>query len=441
MKKLLIFSLFFFLFSLSEVRAYSSTDVSNATFLADQGIIVKQSTDKNYRLDDTITRAELVGIALKLKWIALSSYQCKWYYTDARNNDWVCRAIELAADDWIVSRANTKARPQDSITRSEVLAIISNISWFRAEGNNIGPNYETTQSWQRMVFNRFYDNSIVPLGTVIQNKKYPDSTKTYISSIEYYPNKAATRGFAFDLIKKSYFYRSGIYSFPINSPQEDFSWVQSMLQGSWVTVDYSKITNTREMDYYGFYFGNWIYTELEWSPFEYQQDFTIDYGAVPEQIEGIIEVNWTKFIKWFTGWICWSAVYITYTSTSKITFHYRCGEGSLKEDITYLDFKTDGFYFGANELLHIYYSLLDQNDSYSAYNLRLPKGVSLETFQSWYKNVTNVVFREDTLKDIGNNTYEFLVDMTENGITSTYKVKSKVDLENFKIDNISSVKQ
>lgn len=73
--------------------------------------------------------------------------------------------------------------------------------------------------------------------------------------------------------------------------------------------------------------------------------------------------------------------------------------------------------------------------------MRSPAGVPLETFQAWYKNVTDVTFREDTLKDLGDNTYEFLVDMTENGVKSTYKVKSKVDLENFKINNLSSVKQ
>ncbi len=52
-----------------------------------------------------------------------------------------------------------------------------------------------------------------------------------------------------------------------------------------------------------------------------------------------------------------------------------------------------------------------------------------------------VVFREDTLKDLGDNTYEFFVDMIENGVNSTYKVRSKVDLDNLKINNISSVKQ
>ena len=64
MKKLLLSS--FALASIA-VFAYTQTDVDNATYLADKGIITTQSTTAGYRLDDTITRAEVAGIALKLR--------------------------------------------------------------------------------------------------------------------------------------------------------------------------------------------------------------------------------------------------------------------------------------------------------------------------------------------------------------------------------------
>lgn len=91
------------------------------------GIIVTQSTIRNYRLDENITRAEVVGIALKLKFYGTKlpeSYACKGYYSDVTDNDWICRAVELAADNGLVSRENKKFRPQDKITRAEALAII-----------------------------------------------------------------------------------------------------------------------------------------------------------------------------------------------------------------------------------------------------------------------------------------------------------------------------
>lgn len=75
--------------------------------------------------------------------------------------------------------------------------------------------------------------------------------------------------------------------------------------------------------------------------------------------------------------------------------------------------------------------------------MRSPAGVSLATFESWYKNTErmDIHYLDDTFKNLGDNTYEFLVDMVEGGKKSTYKVKSKVNLEKFTIDNISSVKQ
>jgi len=64
-------------------------------------------------------------MALKIKGVALpDNYTCKKYFTDAVQNDWVCRAVELAADNGIISRSNTRARPMDKVTRAEALAIL-----------------------------------------------------------------------------------------------------------------------------------------------------------------------------------------------------------------------------------------------------------------------------------------------------------------------------
>lgn len=68
MKNVFLFLAFFSLLSSpGQALAYTSTDVSNANYLADAGLIVKHSTAAGYRLDDRITRAEAIGTALKLK--------------------------------------------------------------------------------------------------------------------------------------------------------------------------------------------------------------------------------------------------------------------------------------------------------------------------------------------------------------------------------------
>ena len=127
MKKLPLFCIVSFVFC---TFAYEQVDIDNATFLAEQGIIVKQSNETKYRLDDTITRAEVVGIALKIKGTGLpNDYFCKNYFSDVKfvsfsNDQWICRAVELAADNSLITRSNAKFRPQDRITRTEALAII-----------------------------------------------------------------------------------------------------------------------------------------------------------------------------------------------------------------------------------------------------------------------------------------------------------------------------
>lgn len=126
MKKIISLSVFCVVYSVFWVAfAFSSSDTANADYLSTQGIIRQQTMDMRYRLDDKILRQEVIGTALKMKWIVLpENYTCKKYFTDAQNNDWVCRALEIAADNGIITRENAEARPADFVTKSEALAIL-----------------------------------------------------------------------------------------------------------------------------------------------------------------------------------------------------------------------------------------------------------------------------------------------------------------------------
>jgi hypothetical protein len=64
MKKILLSSL---LVTSIFAFAYTQNDVGNANYLANKSIITKQSDETKYRLNDTITRAEVVAITLKIK--------------------------------------------------------------------------------------------------------------------------------------------------------------------------------------------------------------------------------------------------------------------------------------------------------------------------------------------------------------------------------------
>lgn len=118
------------LFPVVSLFAYTSDDVDNAELLAKAGIITQQTEAGWYRLDDTISRQEVVGIALRLAGHTPPvDYVCKWYYKDAKfapkhRDAWVCASAELAADKGIVTREKTNFRPKSNVTRAEALAML-----------------------------------------------------------------------------------------------------------------------------------------------------------------------------------------------------------------------------------------------------------------------------------------------------------------------------
>lgn len=180
--------------------AYTSTDLSNAVFLGEKGIITLQSSETGYRLDDKITRAEVIGIALKIKGISLpEGYNCRKYFSDTVKQDWVCRAIELASDNELISRSNTKARPQDSITRAEAFSILykaSNLSPLK-EYDTLVPADKDATEWQKDLFVKVRNSDIeIPWVQYISDTYY-----------KFFPNRFATRaevfGFARQIVSLS----------------------------------------------------------------------------------------------------------------------------------------------------------------------------------------------------------------------------------------------
>lgn len=429
MKKILWLLL---LFSLSDVFAYTSTDISNAELLASQNIILKQPSTKDYRFNDNITRAEAVGIALKVKWvISPQSYQCKNYYSDVKYNpinNWICRAVELAADNNLISRTNTKFRPQDKITKAEALSIILKAQNGENSNNNI---VNDVCSWMSEAFSQNSD-----IGTQDWQKRVI-ARSVQLGIIEYcsgfYANRAATRAEVFWFAAQRI-----ILSTPIRDITAEFYDVQSW-SGKTIVLRGSNIMHIVEQteafpenkiwSWYGHEKGHY-YTLVDPTSCGARRNIVYwdEYRACSDALEinqllgGVVTSMWKVYVFWFWEWLnSWNFV----TTDIRPQSDFYIAMKLLERYYFYLNPEKDTHYFRGEP----------------AYDMRSPAWVSFETFQSWYKNVTKVAFREDTMKNLWDNTYEFLVDMTENGIKSTYKVKSKVDLENFKINNLSSVKQ
>lgn len=136
-----------------------------AEALADKSFITKQATEAGYRLSDTATRQEVAGTALKIKGTTLpETYSCKNYFTDVTTTkpaSWSCRAAELAADEGIVSKANTKFRPTDNITRAEALAMVLKAAKIEIMTGAAASFNDTSIEWQKNVANTAVAKKIV----------------------------------------------------------------------------------------------------------------------------------------------------------------------------------------------------------------------------------------------------------------------------------------
>ena len=117
------------------VFAYSNSDVQTANFLAEKWVIVDNSTDAGaYRLDDTITRREMLKIMMKLSGKTVTDV-CNGSFSDMKTWDWGCKYAEAALTSKYIA-ANASFRPGDNISKIESLKMIMQASWIERFDND-----------------------------------------------------------------------------------------------------------------------------------------------------------------------------------------------------------------------------------------------------------------------------------------------------------------
>lgn len=424
-KILLVSALVPLLFSL-QVSAYTWADITTANSLANEGIIVERSTSAEYRLDSTITRAEVLKIAFKIaeqfpmQVQVPPNYTCTGkYFTDVNISDWVCPFVEVGADDGIISRTNSKFRPNDNITRAEALKLVMAVS---------GEYPISTERLHEMLYT--YGNPFDRDSTEWQQRLVVRAEELWI--IEnygpFYPNRAATRAEVF-----------GFANEILISILEPSGWEEDSDQGTFDITEYPA-GNTFEDNTLSF--GNKVIVNGEGGSIEMNECIvrisnTWDWG---ETFNEYAEVLWMKKQNDISYFEVTTDIGRLYRLVLGKNYRYEVMDNSTSKNcLSRLQFN-NLVIITSDLAIFSYYNFLNNWDIGKAYNMRLPAWVSRETFNSWYKNVTNVGILESTLKVLGDSTFEFQIQLTENGKVDTYKVKSKVDMNNFTIDNISSVK-
>jgi hypothetical protein len=97
--------------------------VEAANRLASLGVIVDSSSNPSaYNLSSKITRREMLKIMINLSSVEVSD-TCEGKISDLPSKDWGCKYAEAALKAGFIA-ANTKFRPNDSITQAEALKMI-----------------------------------------------------------------------------------------------------------------------------------------------------------------------------------------------------------------------------------------------------------------------------------------------------------------------------
>ena len=127
LKKIIIASILIALGSLWAF-AYSNSDIETANFLANKWVIVDNSSNPgSYRLDDTITRREMLKIMMKISGKTVQEVCASASFSDMNTWDWGCKYGEAALENWYIA-SNATFRPADNISKIESLKMIMQAS-------------------------------------------------------------------------------------------------------------------------------------------------------------------------------------------------------------------------------------------------------------------------------------------------------------------------
>lgn len=123
--------------------------------LACEGIIKKKASCDEYSCERDITRAEVVGMGLKIQRKEIpKDYECQYKYSDIKPGmpSWICRAAELGFERKVITSTNKNFFPDRKESRAAAFKVLMNsvcmktvkdVSWFSGDPK--------VQKWQKEV--------------------------------------------------------------------------------------------------------------------------------------------------------------------------------------------------------------------------------------------------------------------------------------------------
>lgn len=165
-----------------EVKKENFTDISENdpyyTFIWElvSKWVINGYEDNTFRPQNSISRTELLKMIFLFKWTSLSR-STNNYFTDILDSSWQKKYVNTAVELKLISTENKKFHPNGSITRSEALKMILLFFVWEINSNyNLNINDISTTDWYAKYFQYAWGKDLFE-----------------IKNNYYYPNKAITR--------------------------------------------------------------------------------------------------------------------------------------------------------------------------------------------------------------------------------------------------------
>lgn len=165
------------------LQVWASNELDAAWVLSYHGIITAQDDYSDYRVENTITRREMLKIMMNISGKSIpNSCGSIHSFNDLDSSDWGCKYADAAIKAWYIAK-NDSYRPDDNISQVEALKMIMKAKDIeREENSNWKLGYVNTAYEQWILESKFtnYDTAALRgwIFIIVQDAIIEDSSDT-----------------------------------------------------------------------------------------------------------------------------------------------------------------------------------------------------------------------------------------------------------------------
>lgn len=110
--------------------------------------VINGYEDGTFRPENNASRAEYLKIVLKAKWVDYSAADVsKLTFKDVSKDSWIAKVVVKAGELGLIDTTNANFRPNDSITRAESMKMLLNAAWVEVTATETSSFSDVNAKW------------------------------------------------------------------------------------------------------------------------------------------------------------------------------------------------------------------------------------------------------------------------------------------------------